>query len=699
MNPIVPLFPPDVEAALLDTDMEFVYEIVEPGEAFPNVAGAPVVSVDVETRPREQYRDRDKSGLDPWRGELLGVALGVPGHAWYFPLRHRAPGDERRNLSPKNVLGFIGDVLANAKVYANQNVKFDVRFMATDGLRPEHYPAPAFYDTMIAAHLIDEREPTHSLKPLAQKLLGMAPEEQDRVKTYLAGQTKDRQDWSVVPADVMAPYGCGDVERVLRLAAWQRSRLEADGLVEVFATEMRLLRAIAEAELAGVKLDLDALQRDQIKLLEEEIPIHRRIEELFHGVSVNPNSVTELADALVTKLGVPILVRKEPTENDDGSISPGAPSFDDAALNLYAKSYPQFQEVFWRIQQARRLFHCRTSFIEPMIYLAETESHPNESTLHYEYKLLSPRTGTRMSCENMNVQALGSDELWDYPTSGSTLDEPGNPVTAPYEKWLAPGAKQYIGPRAGMSFVFFDYSQIEYRWFAHYANAEKLIAAYRADAKLDMHKWAAEEVLEGLIGRDAAKHIHFGIVYGMGDAKLMKKLGVEEDVARRILNKYRSEVPELGQIKLEVKQALQRRGYLKTVLGRRRRVELNPPAFGEKKRKCRGILAYQGLNAICQGSAGDLLKDRVPPAHNIAKRYGGGLRFLVHDEFVFEIPSDRALEFAKEVKPILETFVDADGLPRMRVPIHTACKITATNWRDAKKIDLDTVNVVEVENV
>ncbi len=654
--------------------LEFKKNLVTPGESLPNLVGQPVVAVDIETMPDQKSREIDGAGLNPWHADLLGISVAVPGEAWYLPLRHRSPSDADKNLNSAQVYHWLTQITRSAKFIVNQNLKFDLKHLIVNGaLQPGDYAGARLLDTMLASQLIDEREPTHSLKPITAKYLNMPADEEAAKDAYLIGQKKARQDWSVVPVDVMAPYGCSDVERALRLAAWQAPKLATEEVEAVYAMECEMLRVLVESELRGVLVDVDRLKKDRRDTLAEAIELEAELEKLI-GVSVNPGSIEELADAVQHKLGLPILGRTKPS----GRHPYGLPRFDDEVLLRYIREYPDHRRVFWNIRKARRLHHIRNSFIEA--YLECEIDH----AIHSNFNQLGARTG-RMSSDSPNLQQVPDEEEF-------TLEMNEGQV----ETWRAPGARQYFVPRPGYALLLFDASQIEYRFFAHYTNSPRLIQAYASDATMDMHQWATD-LMNGILGtslkRSLMKSGNFGIVYGMGQDKLVRFMSdndaaVDEAAARRVLEAYHREVPELAGLQDRVSRALMQRGYVKTILGRRRRAAKRWGWGKGQGKEDRGLKPYQALNAICQGSSADLLKYQAIRGHEVAKRFDGSLLVTIHDELMFEVPGEAALEAARALRPVLETFLDDAGQPRMRVPIYVDAQIAHARWSEAEDLDL-----------
>lgn len=658
------------------TTATFTRERIAPGEALPDLRDAPVLAVDVETKPLPTQREFKRAALYHDRAEIFGFSVAVPpsngepGRAWYLPIRHSGPDAATSNLDPALALGWLQSIFSArlGRTLINQNIKFDLKHLAANGVHVP--PETDLWCTLVAAQLVDEREETHSLKPLCAKWLNMPAAEERLKDQYIAdsGQKKDYSDWSILPVDLAAPYGCGDVERALKMAAHCQKELVAQELEEVFAVERGVTRVLTDAELTGLAVDVRQLTQEKALTLMSLTEVEKAIEAKL-GVAIDPDKPAELADVVANRLGLPILHRTRPTKTHEF----GQPKFDDEVLLEYLATYPQHAELFFLIRQDRCLTHLLQSFIEP--YLAW---HVN-GIIHPNFNQNTARTG-RMTGDSPNLQQVKKVEKWKSP-AGDT--------------WIAPGAKQFFVPRPGESLLFFDYSQIEYRLFAHYTGSPRLVEAYQKDPNLDMHKWAAEVPLGGRIPRDMAKHINFGIIYGMGEQKLIHGMArfdsrITDAAAKEVLTSYYKEIPELRPLQQRVAAALRARGYVRTILGRKRRASRygSWSRASQQAQDDRGLLPYQSMNAICQGSGADVMKERMVAFYHsdLPKKYNAQILVPVHDELIFRCPAEAAAPLALELKPLLEAFHLPDGTPRLRVPIYVNGKSTTTRWSEAKEM-------------
>ena len=99
--------------------------------------------------------------------------------------------------------------------------------------------------------------------------------------------------------------------------------------------------------------------------------------------------------------------------------------------------------------------------------------------------------------------------------------------------------------------ISFDYSQIELRILAHLAQVKSLIDAFHQNKDIHTHTAALvfkvkdEDVTPQM--RRQAKAVNFGIIYGMGEFRLSKQIGVTLSEAKEFIRRYFEEYPEIQQ--------------------------------------------------------------------------------------------------------------------------------------------------------
>ncbi len=203
----------------------------------------------------------------------VGVSIKWPGKkARYYGFGHPT----------KNNSTFGEAKVALAAAYANkdgilcQNGKFDVDVAETHmGLEPP--PWDKIHDTLFLLFLDDPHQLELSLKPSAERLLGLPPEEQDAVADWLCthqpvpgvkiSRSKNSDHYfgryiALAPGDVVGPYANGDVERTEALFNLLWPRTVEREMLAAYDRERRLMPILLRMERKGVPVDLPRLRVD-----------------------------------------------------------------------------------------------------------------------------------------------------------------------------------------------------------------------------------------------------------------------------------------------------------------------------------------------------------------------------------------------------------------------------------------------------
>jgi DNA polymerase-1 len=209
----------------------------------------------------------------------------------------------------------------------------------------------------------------------------------------------------------------------------------------------------------------------------------------------------------------------------------------------------------------------------------------------------------------------------------------------------------------GSVLVCADYSQLELRVMAAISGDGVMTDAYREGR--DLHATTAAGMLGISVeefdktnpahadARKKAKAINFGIIFGSGAEGLQEfardayevnlTISDANDLIRRFLKTYKGVARWMDR---QTERA-QRVGYVETVGGRRYRFEWQP---------CGWFSRNLALNLPIQGTAAEIAVEAVSRIDARLRRDlpDGKLVLQVHDEFVLEVPQDRA-EAAKQV--------------------------------------------------
>jgi len=242
--------------------------------------------------------------------------------------------------------------------------------------------------------------------------------------------------------------------------------------------------------------------------------------------------------------------------------------------------------------------------------------------------------------------------------------------------------------RNGYKLIVADYSMIELRMMAHFSGDERMSAAMRDG--LDLHSLTAKNIfglktkLEHVKDkypdeRNKGKTINFSLNYGMRAPLLAKRLGVTKEEAQRYIDGYFETYPGVKAWMDATVTECSKKGYVRTLLGRRRRL----PALQLMQTEDNfGLMKHaenQAVNSPIQGSVADMVKVAM---NNIVsdlwlKEHETHLLLQVHDELVLEAPWVYADQACDRVKTLMETAMELD------VPVVVDAHV-GDNWEMAK---------------
>jgi DNA polymerase-1 len=122
----------------------------------------------------------------------------------------------------------------------------------------------------------------------------------------------------------------------------------------------------------------------------------------------------------------------------------------------------------------------------------------------------------------------------------------------------------------------------------------------------------------------------------MGVQALAKTAGLSIEEAKRFLEEHRRAYPELYAYIDRSLEAVHERGYVETILGRKRPM----PNVGASEQAVRSAAERAAINTPVQGSAADIVKLAMLGVHRRVKSEGleGGILIQVHDEILVECP-------------------------------------------------------------
>lgn len=626
-----------------------------PPKDFPDLRGARVISIDTETKDPDLL----EKGPGVRRGaHIVGMSVGTDdGYRAYFPIRHEVGGE--LNLPPENVMAWARDNLCTNIPKIGANLTYDLDFLAEEGV---HVKGP-FIDVQIAEPLIDENQFSYSLNSLGNRYLHEGKVGSDLAKWVLkAYQNKNyRADIWRAPPQLVGPYAEGDVDLPLRVWEKQKPLLTEQGLDEVFDIESRLIPMMLAMRRRGVRVDLEAAKRLDDELTAAILLAQTRLNAAGGGqlIDVNKNAALKI---LFDRAGVEY-PRTAPSKN----YPTGQPSF----VKEWLEHNPH--PACLLITEVRKLTKYRDTFIRGYIL----GTHIN-GRVHCEFhQMKGDENGTvsgRFSSSNPNLQNIPKrDKVW------------------------GPKIRALFIPEDGEDWVRHDWSQIEYRFLAHYGvgeNGEVVRQMYRDDPETDFHSMV---MMMAELERDPAKTVNFGLVYGMGAPELARRLGLTLAQAQeKVFTPYHGKVPFVKETYDRASSRAAERGYVKTILGRRAHFDAWCPrnaikgkadvihghekALAEFGPGIRRAYTHKALNRVLQGSSADLMKKSMVEVFESGIGAVLGVPLVtVHDELGHSTPrTKQGLAAVKEVKFIMENTV------KLKLPV-IAEEERGLSWGTCKK--------------
>lgn len=594
---------------------------------------------------KELISDTETNGLRWYAGDkAVGYALGTrKGKRWYFPVGH-AGG----NLPRDKVVSYLKHTLRGKKVHF-YNAKFDGQIYLNDGIDLEALDVRVV-DLAHGAALLNDHRFDSKLETVAQEYLGVGK----------IGEHIDKSRMAEYHAAEVYDYACHDVHLTDGLIDAFAKPIADEGLQQVWDLESECIYATMEMERNGCDIDEEKLDLWLKQSAADYVACLWGIREAL-GFHINPNSTKDL-QLVYDRLGLAYPRNRMPGP-DYGKVT-------FAKQYMAESAHPTIQ----LITRARRLHSLRAKYLIPyrvnltkfgkIIYalhqLRADDEGGEAGTISGRY---SSSAFNKDEVEGINIQqvagkkfqhTVGKDENWPYKV---------RELFVPKEK--------------GHLFIAGDADQVEYRWFAHYAQPPAVMAAYAKDPKTNFHK-ATQAMIEEFIEitYERTKDTNFAGLFGAGLSKFVFMIGLDKKEiqkvvegrvdnatpeGKKIYRAYHSALPEAREIYKRAMAAAEERGWVKTFLGRRARFPYKgycSPAFSR----------------VIQGSAADENKTKLVALRKA--KTGMRLCFTVHDEAGGSVPD---LEAARKVSEVLNS-----QILQTRVPLLWTVNV-GPNWQDCKK--------------
>lgn len=530
-----------------------------------------------------------KDGLS-FEGKETAISFDLEGTAPFFKAKGVVIAENgHAYLVKAEQFGKAAEALRKAKVVITENSK---PIMETD-FPWEGIP---FFDTTIAAYLLD---PTRTTYPLS----------------YLAGLFKKPE----IYADEMKDFASkGAAVSLFLLSIYEDARdmLKKNGVEKLYdEVEQPLVKILAAMEKAGIATDTKRWEEVHADMKSREEALISKIYEQA-GEEFNINSPKQLGHILFEKMGLPAGKKTKTGYSTAADV-----------LEELAEQYPFVKNIL----EYRSLSKLISTYLEALPLLIRKET----GRIHTTFNQTVTATG-RLSSSDPNLQNI--------------------PVRTEEGKKI----RSLFVPGEGYdSFISSDYSQVELRVLAHMSEDEGLIRAFLNKEDIH-RRTAAEVMgipFEDVTPeqRSHAKAVNFGIIYGISDFGLARQLGITRTAAADYIKAYFERYPSIHAFMNRMIEDARKTGRAVTLYGRYRELaDINSKNFQR-----RSFAERTAMNTPIQGTAADIMKMAMIAVYDKMKAGNFKSRVLlqVHDELVAEVTADEKEAVAKLLKETMESVV------------------------------------------
>jgi DNA polymerase-1 len=560
--------------------------------------------------------DVETDGLNWFDGRLRLVQFGTLTEGWAVPF-------EENKALVTEALRILDE---RQRVFVGHNFSFDLHFIQrATGWLPSDWAR--VHDTLFLASVINSTG-AKGLKDLSEYYVwDGAKSGQDALKNDMK---RGGWDWGTVPVDLPSYWIYGVLDTILTVALFWvlRRRATEAAVMDAYEVERAARPAIFAIENNGMLLDSEHARAKQDELHQRCAQIENEV--LQYGID-NINSTAQIALAFL-----------------------------DAGVELTEKT----ASGQWKMDR------------ETFDIIAATNNHPLVNLVNEHRsatKMASTYYGNFLDFQRSDGRCHPFYRQVVARTGRMSADSPAI-MTVPRASTNADVRNSFVAPE-GHILVSTDFSNVEARVFAHFAQEAGMIQAFKDG--IDLHCYTAKEIFQMSEmpskddpHRQIAKSVLFALAFGAGTAKIAVTAGVPFADADRAVKGLHRAFPGIKDFQRRSTQAavdnLNAHGQA-FVRGLDNRVL----AMVESSDAYYAFTNWQIQSAACV-----ILKKRLAVLDSM-----GMSKYLVaciHDEVVAEIPEDFEEEYGRLVSEAMQ------DNQLLSVPIVSATAQGAVRWGDCK---------------
>ncbi|WP_149205539.1 DNA polymerase I [Flavobacterium johnsoniae] len=569
--------------------------------------------------------DTETTGIDALHAELVGMSFSYEkGKAFYVPFPESQ--EEAKALIDKFVPFFENENIEKI----GQNLKYDLKILSNYGVTVKG----KLFDTMIAHYLINP-DMRHNMDILAETYLKYSPKS---IETLIGKKGKNQLSMRDVPLEDIKEYAAEDADVTLQLKEIFTAELDKTETKKLFdEIEIPLVSVLADMETEGIRLDVEFLKQMSKEMDVEIKSLEEQIYETA-GEKFNLASPKQLGDILFDKLKIGGAKQKK---TKTGQYATG-----EEVLTYLANDNPIVKQILdWR-----QMVKLQSTYI-----LALPEQVDKKTLrVHTDYMQTVAATG-RLSSNNPNLQNI--------------------PIRTERGRQIR---KAFVARDENYTLISADYSQIELRIIAALSGEENMIAAFQNGE--DIHRATAAKVFDVALEevsreqRSNAKTVNFGIIYGVSAFGLSNQTSLSRSESAALIDAYYKTYPRLKSYISEQVDFAREKGYVQTILGRRRYLK----DINSANAVVRSAAERNAVNAPIQGSAADVIKIAMINIHKKLRDENWKSKMLlqVHDELVFDVHNDEL----EKIQPMIKH--EMENAFKMSVPLEVELGL-GKDWLEA----------------
>ncbi|MCF8303981.1 MAG: DNA polymerase I [Bacteroidales bacterium] len=565
--------------------------------------------------------DTETTSLNAHRAELVGIAFSHrKGEAWFVLL----PRDEK---TCRQYLEHFKELFEDEKIEkVGQNIKYDINVLHWYDIKIKG----KIFDTMVAHYLL-QAEQRHNMDYLAETYLDYHPVP---IEELIGKKGKNQKNIRTVDKETLKEYAGEDADVTMQLKEILEKELKKYNMIKLFEEmETPLIHVLSAMEVAGVKLDKQAINEISGKLKTQSEKIEQEIQEMA-GMKFNINSPKQLGEVLFEKLKITDKPKKTKTKQYSTS---------EDVLQKLSDKHP----IVPKILDYRSVTKLKSTYVDALPELI----NPRTGRIHTSFNQTVTATG-RLSSNNPNLQNI------------PIRTERGREIR-----------KAFVARDEHHTLLAADYSQIELRLIADISGDSDMIDAFvkgediHATTAAKVFNVSASEVTQNM--RRSAKTVNFGIIYGISAFGLSERLNIPRREAADIIDAYFKQYPKIKEYMDNTVKFARKNGYVETIMKRRRYLR----DINSGNATMRSFAERNAINAPIQGSSADMIKLAMIKIQDYLerKKMHSKMVLQVHDELVF----DALKKEVDTLKPVVDDLMR--NAIKLQVPIEVEMN-TGDNW-------------------